>query len=49
MLLPRHQRVDVSSSKKRESLRNMSMDLLDGTGIAIALTKDMTYEKFLAS
>ena len=23
----------------------MSMDLLDGTGIAIALTKDMTYER----
>ena len=38
MLLPRHQRVDVSSSKKREYLRKFRMDLLEGTSVTIALT-----------
>ena len=38
MLLPRHQRVDVSSSKKREYLRKFRMNLLEGTSVTIALT-----------
>ena len=38
MRFPRHQRVDVSSSKKREYLRKFRMDLLEGLSVTIALT-----------